>query len=134
MEVFIKSFMLCDAIGKDMSERPVLSGIFNKIKAVTYPSNISFCIVTEWVVPEGDYKEEIKILTAQKDQLYFEILKRNFHCDQQFAVKRFLSPLKNFPLYRPGLVWFQAYLNDRLFTEFPLLLETKISRIIGGKK
>jgi len=117
-----------------MSERPVLSGIFNRIKAITYPSNISFSIVTEWVVTEGAYKEEIKILTDRKDELYVDILKRNFHCDKEFAVKRFLSPLKNFPLYRPGLVWFQAYLNEVLFTEFPLFLETKVSRIIGGKK
>jgi len=134
LEPFIKTFILCDSIGKDLSERPVLSGIFNKIKAITYPSTISFCIVTEWVVGKGNYTEEIKILTTGKDKLYYEVLKRKFNCEKDFAVKRFLLSLKKFPLYKPGLLWFQVYLNEKIFTDVPVILETKVSRIIGGKK
>ena len=135
MEPYIKSFIMCDSVGKDISGRPIFSGVFDRLRGITFPSVISFCIITEWVVEGGNYKEEIKVLTQQKDKTYFEIPPRNFSSDKQVSVKKFILPLTNFPLYKPGMIlWFQVFLNEKLYTEVPVAIETKISRIIGGKK
>jgi len=134
MGPYLKSFILCDNITKDISGKPVLSGIFDKIKAFGYPSTKPFYIVTEWVVEEGSYREEIKVLTASKDKVYFDIPVREFSANKKLEIKKLILPVNKFPLYGSGGVWFQIYLNEKLYSEFPLIIETKVSRIIGGKK
>jgi hypothetical protein len=131
VEPYLKTFILCDNVTKDILGRPVFSGVLNKIKAVTFPSYIPICIVTEWVLERGTYKEEIKVLTGNREQTYFKVPSRTFNCERDIAVKSFISPLKNFPLSSHGGLWFQAFLNDKLFLDFPIAVETKVSKIIG---
>ena len=109
--------ILCDAVTKDQSGKPVYIGAFDRLlKPGSLPQ---FIIALKWICGIGSHNFKFNILDPELQVLHsigdFPI---NFKTKTDPVHADF--PMINFSFNKPGVYWIEIFLNDQTYLSVPL--------------
>ena len=116
-EPVLQYAILCDAIAKDQSGKPVYIGAFDRlIKPIILPQ---FVIALKWICGLGSHAFGFKILDPELKPLY-----KTDNFPMQFKVKTDKIyadfPIINFDFNKSGVYWIEITLNNDSCLSIPL--------------
>ena len=116
-EPILQYAIICDAVAKDQSGKPVYIGAFDRLnKPVVLPQ---FVVALKWICGLGSHKFKFRILSPD-----LKSLQTIGDFQMQFKTKTdamyFDFPIINFNFDKSGVYWIEIILNNNTHLSIPL--------------
>lgn len=116
-EPILQYIILCDAVAKDQSGKPVYIGAFDRLNRPTVLPQ--FVVALKWICGLGSHIFKLKILDPELNDL--QVI-GDFPIQFQSKTDSFQDhiPIINFNFNKVGVYWIEIILNNNSYLSIPL--------------
>ena len=116
--------VVCDDVRREDNGKFMLIGIFEAINAVEFPAkHHTLFVVNRWCKGEGSFTQKIRIINAKDKGLVFQTEDQPFQLTDIDTHHTIISRFNNLLFQNPGKYWVEAFLNNELILNYPIILK-----------